>query len=96
MTAPKSTKHTLAVPIQHDGREIGEVSLRRPKVKDLRAINAAGKDGDELDQSTVMIATLSGLPPEAVDELDTEDFVALSETVADFFPKVEEPETGEA
>jgi hypothetical protein len=34
-----------------------------------------------------MAATLTGLPVEAIEEMDTEDFTAISEVIADFFPK---------
>lgn len=34
-----------------------------------------------------MAAALTGLPAEAIEELDTDDFTAISEVIADFFPK---------
>jgi len=94
MTAPKLKPYTLKFPIEHDGRQIGEVSMRRPKVKDLRAMQAAGND--EFEQSVLMISLLTGLPAEAIDEIDPDDFTVLAEMVAGFFPKGPRRETGAA
>jgi hypothetical protein len=42
------------------------------------------------------ISLLSGLSLEAVDEIDVEDFVALSEAVSDFLPGTTGQPLGEA
>lgn len=80
----------LAYPLEIvDGeitRQIEAVTLRRPKAKDLRALDGAG-DG-KMDQAIVMVSICSGLTVEQVEELDGEDFITLSEAVADFFPAV--------
>lgn len=94
MTSPTSKKITLSFTIQHDGREIGEIILRRPKVKDLRSVTDA--DSDQLSQGVAIAAVLSGLPAEAIEELDAEDFTAISEVIADFFPKGPGSPTGAA
>jgi hypothetical protein len=62
--------------------------MTKPRVKDLKRMNAA-LDGitDRLDQGIVMAATLTGLPVEVIEEMDTDDFTAISEVIADFFPK---------
>ncbi|MCA1776036.1 MAG: phage tail assembly protein [Loktanella sp.] len=85
---------TLAHPFEIGGETVETVSLRRPKVKDLRAIDEAG-DGDEFKQAITMIAVLSDMTPEMVDEIDTEDFTMLSDRVRDFFPKAGGSETGD-
>lgn len=72
---------------------VAELTVRRPKVKDLRVIEAASR-GSQLDQGVVMIAQLTGLPSEAVDELDAQDFTIVSEAIADFFPKAKASATG--
>ena len=77
----------LKHPFELDGETVEAVSLRRPKVKDLRAIDAAEEKG-ELEQGAVMIAAVTGLSMEAVDELDTEDFLAITEKIEAFFPEV--------
>ena len=98
MTAPKTPKTVrLADPINWDGREITEIKIGKPKVKDLKRMNAA-LDGveDKLDQGVLMIATLSGLPAEAIEELDADDFTKVSEVIAGFFPEGTASPVGEA
>lgn len=87
----------LAVPMDWQGQTIAEVTIRRPKVKDLRAMEASARDKtSQLDQGADMIAQLTGLPIEAVDELDAEDFTAISEVIAGFFPQAKGRATGAA
>jgi hypothetical protein len=89
MTAPKAHKTVrLSDPITWEGREITEIKLAKPRVKDLKRMQASlvGVE-DRLDQGIAMAAALTGLPVEAIEELDTDDFTAISEVIADFFPK---------
>jgi hypothetical protein len=86
----------LAEPVNFNGAQITEITIRRPKVKDLRRIDDQMKDEmTELDQGAVMASALTGQPVEFFDELDFEDFVEVQEVVADFFPKGSAEETGE-
>lgn len=96
MTLSNTTPVALAVPVEWQGQKIAEVSVRRPKVKDLRAIEAASRGQSQLDQGASMIAQLTGLPVEAVDELDAQDFTAISEVIAGFFPQGRGPQGGGA
>lgn len=76
---------TLAFPLEIDGKTISEISLRRPKVKDLRAMDRARQPGaSELDQGIVMASTLCGLPLTAMDDMDAGDFAGVSEAVSRF------------
>jgi hypothetical protein len=86
--AVKRKTVSLSVPVTFEGREITEIRIAKPKVKDLKRMNAA-LDGitDRLDQGIVMASALTGYPVEMIEELDTDDFTALSEVIADFFPK---------
>lgn len=60
---------------------IAEVTLRRPKGKQMRAMdNAKGAMGRTL----ALIAVCGGLLPMEADELDGEDILALGERIADF------------
>lgn len=96
MTAPKTPKTvTLSEPIEHDGLEITQVRIKKPKVKDLKRMTAE-LDGvkDQLQQGIVMAAALTGLPAEAIEEMDTDDFTTISEVIADFFPQGRAPERG--
>lgn len=57
---------------------VDTVELRRVKTKDLRELDK--KTGD-INRAAFLISRLSGLDPVIVDELDGEDFNALSRAV---------------
>ena len=78
----------LVRPFKVEERMITEVTIRRPKVRDLRAMEKMREPGStELDQSIAMTATLCDLPPEAMDEMDAADFASISEVLGGFLPK---------
>ena len=88
MTAQRHKTLQLLFPITVEDREVSEVTITRPKVKDLKAMDAALVGiTDKLDQGIVMVSVLTGLPTEAVEELDADDFTRLSEEVAGFSPR---------
>ncbi|SMO65393.1 Phage tail assembly chaperone protein, E, or 41 or 14 [Thalassovita litoralis] len=88
MTEAKFKTVPLVSPVTFEGREITELRITKPKVKDLKRMNTA-LDGvtDPLDQGIVLAATLTGLPVDAIEELDADDFTTISEVIADFFPQ---------
>jgi len=74
----------LTYPIQVDGREINEVTLRRPKVRDIQQINMS-KNDDEFMQSVKLISNLTMLTTDQVLEMDMgSDFAALRDKVNGF------------
>ena len=78
----------LARPIRVEERLVTEVTVRRPKVRDLRAMDRLrAPGGAELDQGIAMAATLCDLPLEAMDEMDAADFAAISEMLGGFLLK---------
>ena len=78
----------LVRPIKVEERRITEVVIRRPKVRDLRAMEKMREPGGtELDQGIAMAAALCDLPLEAMDEMDAADFAAVSEVLGGFLPK---------
>ena len=86
MTDTASVK--LARPIRVEERMVTEVTIRRPKVRDLRAMEKMREpEGTELDQGIAMAAALCDLPLEAMDEMDAADFAAISEVLGSFLPK---------
>jgi len=97
-TKATTTSVALSYPITWDGAKISEVTVKRPKVKDIKSLTAASQDEDlsEFESSILVIAALSGLPAEAVEELDQADFQAISEVVGGFFLKATAPATGGA
>jgi hypothetical protein len=88
-------KHPITQRRQPRGGEVREeiieiVTLRRLKAKDLRALDRI--DG-KFAQSLAVIAALSGLSTQIVDELDAEDVEGIGGLIGDFFPT--RPPTGE-
>ncbi len=78
----------LSHPIEVGNRTIAEVTIRHPKVRDLRAMEKMREPGSsELDQGIAIAAALCDLPLEAMDEMDATDFAAISEVLGDFLPK---------
>lgn len=78
----------LSQPFKVGEKTITELIVRRPKVKDLRALDAARAPGSsEMDQGIAMAATLCDLPIEAMDEMDAGDFASISEVISRFFPQ---------
>ena len=74
----------LIYPIGWDGREYRVVELCRLKGRDfsrMRRLTAAGVGEDE-----AMLAIISGLPVEVIQELDGDDYLALLEAARDFIP----------
>ena len=89
MTAAKTPKTiTLADPVEWDGKTITEVVVRKPKLKDVREMQAALEDLENgLDQGVIVASQLTGVPGEAFEEFDFEDFTRISEACGDFFPQ---------
>lgn len=78
----------LSRPLKIGDRTVAEVTIRRPKVKDLRAMEKVREPGStEMDQGIAMAATLCDLPLEAMDEMDAADFASISEVITGFLPK---------
>ncbi len=70
---------------------VTSVTVRRPKGRDLKAMDKhAGKNA----QMLALIAAVTGLRADQVDEMDGEDITTLGTLVGDFFPDA--PKTGEA
>ena len=95
MTA--STTVMLSIPVVVEGDTITEISIRRPKVRDLRALEdvTQGKSS-QLDQGAALLSLLAGIPEAAVEEMDATDFARVSEVIAGFFEGARVPAAGGA
>lgn len=87
-----------SIPLKHPitsatGKTITHVSLRRPQVVDMLAARRAS--GEAGDQTATLIANLSCLAPEDIDELDAADFRALSNAVFGTEKKTPKAKPGE-
>ena len=76
-----NTKIVLQHPIKMDGVEVSELSLRRPKVRDLERMD---KQPGQIAKAVTMVADLAELSPDQVREIDGEDFIAIAELLGDF------------
>ena len=95
MSKPKTVR--LTQPIAWDGKTVTEIQVRRPKVKDLRAMERDNSvTATQIDQGVAMAALLTGLPVEIIDEMDAVDFATVSEMIAGFLPQGPAPATGVA
>jgi hypothetical protein len=75
-------KVKLSEPTKVDGVLIHELSLRRPKVRDL--LIASKKDVSESEREVNLIANLAEIPSEAVKDLDIRDYLKIQEVLKDF------------
>jgi hypothetical protein len=65
-----------------NGSELKTLSLRRPKVRDLRRMKDYGKD--EIAQEIGLLAQLAGLTPEDLDDMDGVDYGKLQDAFRAF------------
>ncbi len=84
------TTITLQEPIKWGSETITELTLRKPKAKDLRRFPTQPTTGDILD----LAATLSGRPSAVIDELDVPDMLEICEVIGKRFLR-STPVTGE-
>jgi hypothetical protein len=87
MTSAKSPQHRpsitirLSYPVSHDGKAIGELTLRRPTVADQLASveGGGGVAGIELR----MVSMLSGVPVDALHAMDFGDYMKVQAALRD-------------
>ncbi len=70
----------LAEPIEFGSRTISELTLRKPKAKDMRQFPLAPQMGDMLD----LASKLAGEPTSVIDELSVQDMTRVVEVIGDF------------
>ena len=78
----KTTTITLDHPITVDGAEVTSLSLRRAKVRDVRIAEKAG--GGDAEREIRLFANLCEVTPEAIEELDMADYLALQKAYQGF------------
>ncbi len=67
---------------------VSEVTLRKAKVKDLKASEEARREaGSDFNASVALVASIVGLPVSVVEDFDADDFTAVQEALAPFLPK---------
>ncbi|APR98631.1 phage tail assembly protein [Wolbachia endosymbiont of Folsomia candida] len=78
---------TLTEPITINGIAISELSMRKPKVRDLLAIDRI--EGEALKE-VALIANLVSVPKEAIEELEIADYVKVQKVLKDFLSPLEQ------
>jgi len=72
----------LQHPITVDGQEITRITLRRPKVRDMLAVEKL--EGSEGARELRLLANLADVAPDVLEELDLADYQALQKVYAGF------------
>jgi hypothetical protein len=77
-----SNEVSLTHPIEHEGKKITSLKLRRPIVADMLAAQKVSTNEPERELN--LIATLIGLPRAAVEKLDLKDYLLLQQRLTQF------------
>ncbi|WP_422011008.1 phage tail assembly protein [Reyranella sp.] len=77
-----SNNITLSHPLDHEGKKITTLKIRRPIVADMLA--AQKVSANEPERELNLIAVLTGLPRAAVEQLDMRDYMALQRKLAEY------------
>jgi hypothetical protein len=80
----------LKYPVPSEGETKSTITLRRPRIKELRAMDAAKGN---VSATALLIGALAAWAPSSVDLIDAADFNAISEGLQSFLPQ--SPPTGE-
>jgi len=84
----------LEYPIEVDGKMVGELRLKRLKVRQSKEVAEAVEKEGQFAGGVVGLALMAGIPREAVEDLDAAEFSEISEKVQNFL-KPRKPDTGE-
>ncbi|WP_127076138.1 phage tail assembly protein [Rhodomicrobium lacus] len=87
-------RFTLQYPLKVSGKGVSIIDLRRPKVRDIAAVEKVRAAEGDLAASIALTAAVTNLPVELVEEIDAADFASLSQVIAGFMPRAT-PATGE-
>jgi hypothetical protein len=72
----------FATPIKIDEKDVFEINLRRPKVRDRLAVERS--NSSDAEKEVQLIANLAELPVEAIEDVDLADYVKLQKALSDF------------
>ena len=73
---------TLSYPVDYKAELREDITIRRPKMADIKKISA--NKGSDAEKAALMIQVLSGWAPQAVDLLDTADIDKISKVIDSF------------
>lgn len=78
-------KFKLEEAIKVDGVLVNELSLRKPKVKDLLTVSK--KDMVDAEREVYLISNLAEIPTSAVEELSLLDYMRIQEWLQNFLSR---------
>jgi hypothetical protein len=78
----EQVKITLKHPVQFDGREVKELTMRRSKVKDQLAVEK--EKISEAEREVRLFARLCNVPMELIEEIDLADYKQIQKEYGDF------------
>ncbi len=87
MSTPRKVVHLLDFPVEHGGKEIKEITIRRPKGRDMRLL--PGSESPSVEDMYPFFASLLSagsdqLTEEFVEEMDAADINRVGEIIAGF------------
>jgi hypothetical protein len=74
----------LEYPILVGDKTVSTLSVKRPKVRDVAAMEKVRQAEGDFAAGLAMVARVTGLAAEAVDEIDSADFTELSKVIEGF------------
>lgn len=81
-TDKRSTTVKLAWPLEYDGVQYDEISVKRLTGKDILGVRKSAGDAE-----TAMFALVCGVPTEVIEALDAEDMIRIVDVAQDFLPR---------
>lgn len=81
----------LAYPIEVNGKEVKELALRRPKVRDQLIADKQNKT--DADKEVHLMALLAGVETNVIHLLDLDDYLEVQKVIMGFRKKRSEKET---
>ena len=92
----------LTTPVQANGKEISELTFRKPNGKDIAEngvpfsseVTKSGGQRQHIDSAAIAgyISSLAGIPPSSVNMLSAEDFMSAMTEIMSFFVPSEIPQ----
>lgn len=84
---PNTEDYTLEYPFDHKGETYETLTIRRPKMRDLKKFETIK---DQMKKGMTMLSDLAEIAPDVVEEMDPVDFNAASVMIAGFLGVSEE------
>ena len=87
-TIERTKDFPLTYEAEYKGEKIANITLRRPKMADVKKLSKA--TGDTLEASMETVADLAGKPIGMIDEIDPEDYAPMQKWAQDILGKLSE------